>query len=223
MACFASIPRQVRTVVMSGTVGSGPFGNDAVMGLAIQPGGTILLTVGPDPANNFNGLLAINPTTGDRTFLSDATHGSGPTFQELLTVAVVPLPGDANGDGIVNSQDLAAISSQWNQSGAFLVGDANNDGIVNTQDLALVSSNWLGTALERRDGSQQYCRRARAFDAVSRHRSLPCAGDACAVASRVHFAGHRHDGQCISFPRMLPDCPRVILSLRRTSPRATRA
>ena len=95
------------------------------------------MTVGPDTADNFNGLLAVSPTTGDRTFLSDATHGSGPTFQELLTVAVVPLPGDANGDGIVNSQDLAAISSQWHQSGAFLVGDANNDGVVNTQDMAL--------------------------------------------------------------------------------------
>ena len=59
----------------------------------------------------------------------------------------MPLAGDANGDGITNSQDLATISSQWNQSGVFLPGDLNNDGIVNAQDLALASSNWLGTSL----------------------------------------------------------------------------
>ncbi len=136
-----------RTVVENGTVGSGPTGNAAKGGLAIEPGGTILLTVGPDAANNFNGLLAVDPTTGNRTFLSDATHGTGPTFNEFISVAVVPLAGDANGDGIVNAQDLATISSQWNQSGLFLTGDLNNDGIVNAQDLALISSNWLGSSL----------------------------------------------------------------------------
>ena len=54
--------------------------------------------------------------------------------------------GDVNGDGIVNSQDLALISSNWLASGTGKSGDANNDGIVNSQDLALVSANWLGTA-----------------------------------------------------------------------------
>jgi hypothetical protein len=56
-------------------------------------------------------------------------------------------PGDANFDGIVNSQDLALISSNWLATNAFHLGggDVNGDGIVNSQDLALVSSNWLGT------------------------------------------------------------------------------
>lgn len=56
-------------------------------------------------------------------------------------------PGDANFDGIVNSQDLALISSNWLAANAFHLGngDVNGDGIVNSQDLALVSSNWLGT------------------------------------------------------------------------------
>ena len=48
----------------------------------------------------------------------------------------MPLTGDANGDGIVNSQDLATISSQWLNGGHFLAGDLNGDGIVNMQDLA---------------------------------------------------------------------------------------
>ncbi len=68
---------------------------------------------------------------------------------QLLTVHAIAnlAPGDANFDGIVNSQDLALISSNWlgtNLTG-LAAGDVNGDGIVNSQDLALVSSNWLGT------------------------------------------------------------------------------
>ncbi|HVU89305.1 MAG TPA: dockerin type I domain-containing protein [Pirellulales bacterium] len=55
--------------------------------------------------------------------------------------AINVLPGDANGDGIVNSQDLALVSSSWLSSGP--VADDNGDGIVNSQDLALISSQWL--------------------------------------------------------------------------------
>ncbi len=58
------------------------------------------------------------------------------------------LVGDVNMDGIVNSQDLALISSNWLASGTnpYQIGDVNHDGIVNSQDLALVSSNWLATS-----------------------------------------------------------------------------
>jgi hypothetical protein len=55
----------------------------------------------------------------------------------------VTIAGDVNGDGIVNSQDLALISSNWLHAGTGQAGDANNDSIINSQDLALVSSNWL--------------------------------------------------------------------------------
>ena len=51
-----------------------------------------------------------------------------------------------NHDGIVNSQDLAVVSSSWLETGTGLAGDANGDGIVNSQDLAVVSSNWLATS-----------------------------------------------------------------------------
>ena len=53
------------------------------------------------------------------------------------------LPGDINGDGIVNTQDLALVSSGWLSAGP--TGDDNGDGIVNSQDLALISSQWLAT------------------------------------------------------------------------------
>jgi hypothetical protein len=55
----------------------------------------------------------------------------------------VTITGDVNGDGIVNGQDLALISSNWLHKGTGQTGDANNDSVINAQDLALVSSNWL--------------------------------------------------------------------------------
>ncbi len=77
---------------------------------------------------------------------------SGPynaNYELFLTkaseVQAINLPGDANGDGVVNAQDLALISSSWQQTGTNLLPDVNGDGIVNTQDIAIVSSNWMGT------------------------------------------------------------------------------
>ncbi len=55
----------------------------------------------------------------------------------------VVLTGDLNHDNIVNSQDLALVSSNWLATGSGVTGDVNGDGIVNAQDLALISSNWL--------------------------------------------------------------------------------
>jgi hypothetical protein len=54
----------------------------------------------------------------------------------------VGLPGDANTDGIVNSQDIALVASNWLAAGTGVAGDVNGDGIVNSQDIAAISSNW---------------------------------------------------------------------------------
>ncbi len=129
-----------RTVIADGTVGTGPWQQD-VYTLAVESGGTILLVA--NGGTGFDGILTVDPATGNRAFLSDATHGGGASFMRVFDVAVAPLPGDANGDGIVNGQDFAQIASQWNRTGLFLVGDNNSDGIVNGQDMALVASNWL--------------------------------------------------------------------------------
>ena len=61
----------------------------------------------------------------------------------LLSVTSARPIGDVNGDGIVNTQDLALVSSNWlRQGNQPLVGDANFDGIVNSQDLAVLSSQY---------------------------------------------------------------------------------
>ena len=47
---------------------------------------------------------------------------------------------DMNGDGSVNSQDLAILLSAWGSSGG--PADMNRDGIVNSADLAIMLSRW---------------------------------------------------------------------------------
>ena len=47
---------------------------------------------------------------------------------------------DMNGDGFVNSQDLAILLSAWGSSGG--AADMNQDGAVNSADLAIMLSRW---------------------------------------------------------------------------------
>ncbi len=50
--------------------------------------------------------------------------------------------GDLNGDGTVNSSDLAIILGSWGIAAIDSHIDLNNDGLVNSSDLALVLGNW---------------------------------------------------------------------------------
>lgn len=53
-------------------------------------------------------------------------------------------PGDINGDGSVNIDDLLAIINNWNATGrpGTVQGDANGDGVVNIDDLLMVINHW---------------------------------------------------------------------------------
>ena len=62
-----------------------------------------------------------------------------------VNLDVETIPGDVNGDHIVNGQDIAQIASHWLQTGFSVPGDANFDGIVNGQDIAQIASHWLQT------------------------------------------------------------------------------
>ena len=125
-------------------------------------------------------------------------------------------PGDVNLDGIVNSQDLANVSSNWLRTGVGLLsGDVNGDGIVNSQDLATISSNWLqtgGAALEfwivqRRVGARadvfacfanrNRCRTVR----TAPTRSLVDSSESSSrsiVQARFYFYRHCGADQCVS-------------------------
>jgi len=49
------------------------------------------------------------------------------------------IPGDLNGDGIVDGADLGILLQQWGTAGS---ADINGDGVVNGADLGILLSNW---------------------------------------------------------------------------------
>ncbi|MCE2884972.1 MAG: choice-of-anchor B family protein [Planctomycetaceae bacterium] len=63
-------------------------------------------------------------------------------FKIVNVDCTATIPGDLNGDGLVNAADLAGLLSAWGAtSGA---ADINGDGTVNATDLAILISNWNG-------------------------------------------------------------------------------
>ncbi|MGA1708115.1 MAG: dockerin type I domain-containing protein [Phycisphaerales bacterium] len=54
--------------------------------------------------------------------------------------AIDSVPGDLNGDGIVNGADLAILLGSWGDGG--VPADLNGDGIVNGADLSILLGEW---------------------------------------------------------------------------------
>ncbi|MDP6479536.1 MAG: GC-type dockerin domain-anchored protein, partial [Phycisphaerales bacterium] len=65
------------------------------------------------------------------------------------------VPGDANGDGVVNADDILAVISAWGPCPpGDCPADVNGDGVVNTDDLLAVIANWGTGGTPRSGGSQ---------------------------------------------------------------------
>jgi predicted outer membrane repeat protein len=82
------------------------------------------------------------------------THDGPLSVNDQFAVALVSPPivtkairGDANGDGMVTTADLAAVDGHWQTSSTegAMGGDFNGDGFVSTADLAVVTGNWQKT------------------------------------------------------------------------------
>jgi len=70
-----------------------------------------------------------------------ATIFDSTTMYSDETTAATPLkPGDINGDGQVNTEDLLMLLGAWGNLGG--PADINGDGIVNTADLLILLANW---------------------------------------------------------------------------------
>ena len=99
---------------------------------------------------NFSGITA----SGGQDGYAEMLNSSGQFVytailqdgRTVVAVGKVVLGGDANGDGIVNGQDIGQVASHWLQHVTpGTDGDVNFDGIVNGQDLAMIGSDWLHT------------------------------------------------------------------------------
>jgi hypothetical protein len=75
--------------ISSGT--GAPIG--AVPGLGVAPSGIVWAANVLFTTRATGNVLDIDPTTGNRSILSDATHGAGPTFVAPYGLTVVPEPG----------------------------------------------------------------------------------------------------------------------------------
>jgi hypothetical protein len=98
-----------------------------------------LQSSGPNAVTDTTGHALDGEWSNQTSSYPSGNGQPGGDFQFAFNV----LPGDVNGDGIVNGQDLALVSSTWLST--LPSADLNGDGIVNAQDLGSVSSNWLAT------------------------------------------------------------------------------
>ena len=91
-------------------------------------------------------LAGLTPGTYTRqaflTCTDENIPGEEVSFLSLtLSVTVTPpaIPGDLNGDGVVNGADLAVLLGQWGTAGS---ADLNGDGVVNGADVAILLGFW---------------------------------------------------------------------------------
>ncbi|MBN2215794.1 MAG: hypothetical protein JW719_00320 [Pirellulales bacterium] len=65
--------------------------------------------------------------------------------------ALPTIPGDTDGDNVVDEEDAAVLAAHWGQTGlagGFTVGDFNLDGAINAADASILAANWGSHAME---------------------------------------------------------------------------
>ncbi len=94
----------------------------------------LIFTDGQLPLDGFHSLLA-NGTTADNT----PTNFAGAIGQINIQPAV---PGDTNGDRLVDLVDLNNVRNNFGSTGEGVVGDTNDDQLVDLVDLNAVRNNF---------------------------------------------------------------------------------
>ncbi|WP_428940172.1 cellulase family glycosylhydrolase [Fontivita pretiosa] len=123
---------------------------DVVVESISNPGTVLTLSTTPDwnPATNtasFTISPGIVPDGNYRVTLlaSGVSDAAGNAMLAGASLDFFALAGDANHDRVVNSRDLLALASNWQQSPrGFADGDFNYDGTVDAADLQILTGNW---------------------------------------------------------------------------------
>jgi parallel beta-helix repeat protein len=114
----------------------------AASGAAPLPNGTWAVTlVGGSNGNVVTGNYLVPHPSG--LFLNSGVNTVAGNYASAST----PLPGDANGDCVVNFDDLIILAKNYNATGmSWSQGDFTGDGVVNFDDLLVLSKNYNRTA-----------------------------------------------------------------------------
>jgi hypothetical protein len=68
---------------------------------------------------------------------------------------VAPIPGDTDGNRVVNEADAQVLATNWGSDvgqGGYAAGDFNGDGMVNVLDAAILAANWTPQAAKESVG-----------------------------------------------------------------------
>ena len=105
--------------------------NIAISSLCIAPGDEVVLSVRGQ---------SVSPSQGGEP------HGWLGFYDNLtFEIARASIPGDLNGDCMVDSEDLDIVRENWGKSvppGDLAMGDPSEDGFVGSRDLDIVRANW---------------------------------------------------------------------------------
>lgn len=86
------------------------------------------------------------PGSGGVTIGASSVFFSGIETEEIHEGPANDLPGDTNGDGVVDLIDLNNVRNHFGETGENVPGDTNDDGIVDLADLNAVRNNFGATA-----------------------------------------------------------------------------
>lgn len=81
--------------------------------------------------------------------IGDVTSGGGMvlannSYQKGIAEVIRLLPGDADGNGIVDQADAAVLAENWGETNgmSWADGDFNEDGAVSAADASILAANW---------------------------------------------------------------------------------
>jgi hypothetical protein len=147
-------------------VGSGPA-LSSPMAVKVAASGDLLVTDAGLP-----GVMRVDPATGNRTVITSASMGTGPSFQEPavpvdLGVLVGP-PPDADNDGIPDSLDKCMLDSRnanpgmdcdtdCDGYGNVCDGDFNQNGTTASTDFSMFFVPSLNTGIPSSRGTDMNC------------------------------------------------------------------
>lgn len=83
-------------------------------------------------------------TNSDFTYSVPSSSGGNSGGGYIAPTATAPIPGDTNGDGVVNILDFNTLITHWGQNvtNGATDGDFNGDGVVNILDFNILITNW---------------------------------------------------------------------------------